>query len=225
MIKEILKTKRGKWAIVLCAIAVMGCIASLSKGTTEALPGALVLIAIAALLVLSAVKSIKNPPPAPTLKDMGINVPEDALQAFDDYGTLPDLKSTPVLLGDNEQAVYDCMATRAITKNRVVGHTRNSSGTSLRIAKGVTLRTGGGGTKSEYGDVTTRSAGRFIITNERIVFSSQQNAFTALLGEIASVEAYEDGLIIIVGKNTYVLELAMSHYPATMIEKCRNITK
>ena len=171
------------------------------------------------MLVLSVVYKIKNPPPDLTLADLGIFVPEDALQAFDMFGRLPNLKGTPVMLNPGEQAVYDCTAVRTETKNRVVGHTRNKSA-SIRIAKGVSVRTGGGD-RSVYGDVKTSSAGRFIVTTEKIVFSSPQKAFIAPLSSIASVEAYDGGMTIIVGKNTYVMEMAKSNYPAAMIEHCR----
>lgn len=214
MFKQVLKTKRGKWAVALAVIAVIGGI-----GSADALPGAVLFLIIAAVLALSAMNKIKNPPPEPTLADMGIFVSDDALQAFDMFGTLPNLKGTPVMLNPEEQAVYDCAATRTETKTRVVGHTRNKSA-SIRLAKGVSVRTGGGD-RSVYGDVKTSSAGRFVVTTEKIVFSSQQKAFTAPLASITSVDAYDGGMTIIVGKNTYVMEMAKSNYPAAMIEQCR----
>ena len=219
MMKQILKSKKGKWAVALVAVAVLGTIGSISKGSTEALAGAAILVAIAGLLVLSQIKKVKNPP---SLNDMGIYVPEAALLAFDQCGTLPDLNGTPVMLENGEQAVYDCSAIRTETKNRVVGHTKTARA-SVRLTKSVTVRAGGGD-RSIYGDVKTSSAGRLIVTTKKIVFSSQQKAFTAQLSEIDSVETYDDGMTIIAGKYTYVLEMAMPHYPAAMIEQCRKMT-
>lgn len=214
MVKQVLKTKRGKWAVALAVIAIIGGI-----GSADALPGAAVLLIVAAVLTLSAIKSIKNPPPEPTLAELGIYVPEDALSAFDESGVLPNLVGTPVLLNPGEQAVYDCSAVRTETKTRVVGHNRNKSA-SIRVAKGVSVRTGGGD-RSVYGDVKTSSSGRFVVTTEKIVFSSQQKAFSAPVADITSVEAYDGGMTIISGKNVYVMELAKSNYPAAMIEQCR----
>lgn len=61
MIQQILKTKRGKWALALVVIAILSAIIS-----AEALEGAVVLIIIAVALVAPIVKGTQSKPPAPT---------------------------------------------------------------------------------------------------------------------------------------------------------------
>jgi len=56
MVQQILKTKKGKWAIALAAVSVVGIIVLLSDGQTRSLSGAVILLAISGLLALSAIK-------------------------------------------------------------------------------------------------------------------------------------------------------------------------
>lgn len=220
MIGQILKTKRGKWALVLGAIAVLGAITSVSKGTTEALPGALILLAIAAVLLVSAVKSIKNPPPAPSLEDHGIHVTQADIDAFKAYGTLPNVNDCPVILTNGEQAVYACRAERVETKNRRIGTTGGGAGASFRVAKGITLRTGGAGSKSVYGDVEMVHAGEFVVTTDRVVFVANSRAYEEKLSSISAVSVDSGCLAIITAKNNYAMRMPFPEYPCEIIMHC-----
>ena len=134
MIQQILKTNQGKWAVALASIAVIGIVSSVSKGSTEAIPGALVLLAIVAVLVMTAIKAIQNPLPAPTLEALGIHISQEQLDAFVSYGTLPRVENTPVILANEEQAVYACRAVRVETKNRKIGTTGGAAGASISLS-------------------------------------------------------------------------------------------
>lgn len=61
MLRKIIKTKRAKWAIVLFIIADFALVGSLSSGSIDGLPVALVLILAAVLLFMSAAKLVKDP--------------------------------------------------------------------------------------------------------------------------------------------------------------------
>lgn len=63
MVQQILKTKKGKWAIALTVLSVVGTIALLSDGQTSSLSGTVILLAISGLLISSAVKDIKKTQP------------------------------------------------------------------------------------------------------------------------------------------------------------------
>ena len=220
MIQQLLKTKRGKWATVLLGIAVIGIIGSVSEGSTEALPGTLILLAIAAVLVVTAIKAIQNPPPAPTLEDMGVHVSQEALDAFRTYGTLPKVDSCPVILAEGEQAVYACHAERIETKNRRLSTTGSGSGVSFRVAKGVSLRTGGTGSKSVYGDVEMVHAGEFVVTTNRIVFVAPDRAFEVKLSSISAVAVEGGCLAIMSAKGSYAMRMPMQEYACEIIRHC-----
>lgn len=73
MLKQILKTKRGKWALALLIIAVLGAIVLLSDGQTKSLPAALILVAISVLLSVSAAKGNKKKPAEPAPRTIEAN--------------------------------------------------------------------------------------------------------------------------------------------------------
>lgn len=220
MVQQILKTKQGKWAVALVVIAVIGAISSISKGTTDALPGALVLIAIAVALVIVAVKAIQNPPLPPTLEEQGIYVSQDALDAFSTYGTLPKVENCPVILTDGEQAVYACRAERVETKNRRIGTTGGGAGMSFRVAKGVRVRTGGAGSKSVYGDVEMVHGGQFVVTTNRIVFIANSRAFEEKLSKVTAVSVDDGCLAIMTAKDNYAMRMPLPEYPCEIIMHC-----
>lgn len=220
MIQKVLETKQGKWAVALIAIAVVGAIGSISKGSTDALPGALILLAIAAVLVVSAVKAIQNPPPAPTMEEQGIHITQEAIDAFKAYGTLPQVKNCSVILTEGEQAVYACRAERVETKNRRIGTTGGGSGVSFRVAKGVRVRTGGAGSKAVYGDVEMIHGGEFVVTTDRIVFIANSRAFEEKLSNISAVSVDSGCLAIMTAKENYAMRMPLPEYPCEIILHC-----
>lgn len=220
MVGQILKTKRGKWAVALVVIAVLSLIGSMSNGSTEGLSGAAVLVVIATILTMSTIKAAKNPPPAPTLKDQGIHVTQEELDAFNACGTLPNVENGPVILEQDEQAVYACAAERVETKNRKLGTTGSGGGASIRIAKGVRVRTGSTGSKSVYGDIEMTHAGEFVVTTSRIVFVANSRAFEEKLSSISAVSVDDGCLTIMTAKTSYALRMPLAEYPCSIIKHC-----
>lgn len=220
MIQQILKTKQGKWAAALVIISAIAVAASISKGSTEALPGALIFLGIATVLVMNAIKTIKNPPPDPTLEDQGIHISQEDIEAFKTYRKLPRLTNSPVILADGEQAVYACRAERIETKNRKIGTTGGGSGSSIRVAKGVRLRTGGTGSKSIYGDVEMVHSGEFVVTTDRIVFVANSRAYEEKLSAVSAVSVDSGCLTIMAGNNSYTMRMPCPEYPCEIIKHC-----
>jgi hypothetical protein len=220
MIGQILKTKCGKWALMLGIISVLSAIGSVNSGSTKALPGVLIMLAVAAVLVASAVKSIKNPPPAPTLEELGIHVTKEAIEAFKSYGTLPRVENSPVILNAGEQAVYACRADRIETKNHRIGTTGGGAGVSVKVAKGIRFRTGGTGSKSVYGDVEMIHSGEFVVTTHRIVFVANSRAFEEQISAISAVSVDEGCLAIMATGTSYALRMPMPEYPCDIIKHC-----
>lgn len=220
MVQQILKTKGGKWALALVIVAALAVIGSLSEGSTEAIPGALILILIAAGIVISAVKKIQNPPAAPSLSIQGVHVSQEAIDAFNTYGTIPNVDNTPIILADGEQAVHACRAERIETKNRRLGTTGGGAGASIRIAKGVSVRTGGTGSQSIYGDVEMVHAGEFVATTRRIVFVANSRAFEESLSDISAISVDGGSLVVMTRKDSYTLRMPMAEYACEIIKRC-----
>lgn len=120
-------------------------------------------------------------------------------------GVLPVLPGVPVVLGEGEVAHFFGPARRYITKTKAVGRTGSGGGVSVRVAKGVSLRTGGGASQTVYNDVTDSFVGQVILTNRRIVFLSKQNGFDCKLDAISAITPEGDRLMIQAGAKTYRL--------------------
>ena len=127
-------------------------------------------------------------------------------------GVLPALVSVPVVLGEDEVAHFFAPARRYITKKKAVGRTSSGGGISVRVAKGVSVRSGGGASQTVYDDVTDAFAGRVILTNRRIVFLAEQNGFECKLSALSAIMPEGDGLMIQAGAKNYRLAVAQQGY-------------
>lgn len=109
-------------------------------------------------------------------KCKGVYLTQDQIKRLEEKIELPIL-DTPVFLNYGEVAVYHSQATRQETKNRVIGRMGSYGGGTIRIAKGLSIHTGGSSSRPIYGDVSMQYPGEFIITNERVIFLSSQKGF------------------------------------------------
>ena len=137
-------------------------------------------------------------------KNKGVFLSEEQIQRLEQKIELP-VVNTPVFLHNNEVAVYYSQATRQETKNRVVGRTSNYGGGSVRIAKGLSVHTGGGTSRPIYGDVSTQYPGELVITNERVIFICNQKAFEIAHNNITAATIYQDGFSFQSKSTSYVL--------------------
>lgn len=78
---------------------------------------------------------------------------------------------------EDEVIVYATPAFTFNDKEKVVGYTGRTAGVSVRVAKGVSVRTGGSGGRAIRQNVRETSNGDLIITNKRIVFSGIDDNF------------------------------------------------
>ena len=127
-------------------------------------------------------------------------------------GGLPVLSSVPVILEEGEQAHFFAPARRYITKKKAVGRTGSGGGISVRVAKGVSVRSGGGASQTVYDDVTDAFDGLAVLTNRRIVFLAKQNGFDCKLSTISAILPEGDGLMIQAGAKNYRLTVAQQGY-------------
>lgn len=125
----------------------------------------------------------------------GIYLSIEQIQRLENRIELPNV-DTPVFLSDDEVAVYYCAATRQNVKNRVVGRSGGYVGGSIRIAKGVSIHTGGSMGNPVYGEVVTHYEGEMVLTNKRLVFLSSQKGFEVPYKSITTAEFHADSIVI-----------------------------
>lgn len=116
------------------------------------------------------------------------------------------LSNPSIMLKKDEIAFFEQSATLLITQNKAVGSTGRSSGVSVRVAKGVYLRSGGSGSQKIYRDVTTRFTGLLSITNQRISFMQAQKAFEIPLEKLTNISANHNILLLQQSNKSYKLE-------------------
>ena len=115
-------------------------------------------------------------------------------------GKVPDLHlsvSVPFKLQKNEKwilAVNDVAYAEMRTKREVVGR---SAGASVRVMKGVSVRTGASrGTPVETDVLTPRGSGTFALSTKHVYFHCERS-FRIPLGKIVSVQGSPRGLEIV----------------------------
>ena len=159
-------------------------------------------IAIGVFGVLSLSGAMRKAEQARRIK--GVYLTREQIEKLEQKVELP-IVDTPVFLNHGEVAVYHSQATRQETKNRVIGKTGNYGGGTIRIAKGLSIHTGGSSSKSIYGNVSMQYPGEFIITNERIIFFSNQKGFELKHQNITAATAYKDGFAFQSKNTSYIL--------------------
>lgn len=124
-------------------------------------------------------------------------------------GELPVVTDVPVVLAEGEVARYYAPAVRFVTKTKAVGRTGGHGGVSVRVAKGVSVRSGRGASQTVYDDVTDRFEGRVVLTDQRIVFLAVQGGFDCKLDKVSAIIPEGDRIMVQAGSNAY--RLAVEH--------------
>ena len=121
--------------------------------------------------------------------------------------TLP-IVSSPisVVLKSGETCHYQCSATVLILKNQVIGRTGGYRGASIRVAKGLTLHTGGSSGHSVRGDIPYYYPGIFTITNERFIMTGEKG-FDKPISKLTAITPREelDGVVLQFGSTSYIV--------------------
>lgn len=118
--------------------------------------------------------------------------------------SLPIETAPNIILSDGEICHYCGPAAHIKLKNVVVGYSGGSRGTSVRIAKGATVRLGSSKASPVRGDVQDRSDGILSITNKRVIFSGVKVSFDKKISSLSAVTPSQDGI---------VLQFGSTHYP------------
>lgn len=123
-------------------------------------------------------------------------------------GKLPTITGTPILLQSGEIAHYYAPATRIITSNKAVGRTGGGAGVRVRVAKGISVGTGGGASQTIYGQVTEKYHGTIILTNKRIIFIHNQKGFECKLPALTAITTADGCIVVQTGTKTYQFSVA-----------------
>lgn len=88
----------------------------------------------------------------------------------------------------DEVLIYAAPAYTFKDKEQVVGYTGKSAGASVRIAKGLTVRTGGSAGRPIRSDVRKFNVGDLLITNKRVLFVGKDDSFEFVAEKISTVK-------------------------------------
>lgn len=110
---------------------------------------------------------------------------------------LPQINSVGLLLKKNEHPILE-LENITLQEPRAVRVSRGGyGGTSIRIAKGITLHTGGTRGRSEsHDEIRNIDNGKLLITNKRIMFLGSNRTTNIDINKIVSIEDYLDGIKI-----------------------------
>lgn len=108
-------------------------------------------------------------------------------------GIIPTMRTDRIMLTQGEVCHF---SERAIlmtekTQKRYVG---NSSGFSFRVCKGVTYRTGQRRGRPIEETYTEKNKGLLYVTNKRIIFVSDKNAFDKKLKSLTAITPYSNAV-------------------------------
>lgn len=117
-------------------------------------------------------------------------------------GIIPTMRTDRIMLASGETCHFSerAILTTEKTKKRYVGR---SNGFSFRVCKGVTYRTGQNrGTPIEE-SYTEKNKGLLYITNKRIIFVSDKNAFEKKLKSLTAITPYSNAIQFQFSSKTY----------------------
>ena len=98
----------------------------------------------------------------------------------------------------NELIVFACPANVFKDKEQVVGYQSKSTGASVRVAKGLYMRSGGSTSSAIRAEVRKYYDGDLIITNKRVVFIGKDESFECPVEKITATK--------LLSRNSFVLQ-------------------
>lgn len=108
-----------------------------------------------------------------------------------------------LLLKEGEVVFYAAPASTFKDKNQVVGYNGSSSGISVRVAKGVSVRTGSHSGTPIRQDVRKFHDGDLVITNKRVVFTGKDDSFDYAIHKISAIRPIDHSSFTIQAGNSF----------------------
>jgi len=111
-----------------------------------------------------------------------------------------------VVLRPGERCCYQADASVLVVKNQVVGRAGGGGGVSVRVAKGVSVRSSSGSSRTVREDVAYTYPGIFSMTDQRFVMTGEK-AFEYPLDKLTSLTPYNgyDGINLQFGQKSYTI--------------------
>ena len=105
--------------------------------------------------------------------------------------------SSPAILKKNEEA-YLSLPNITLSEPRAVRVSKSAgTGASFRVAKGMTVHSGGGQSRSvSHDEIMAIDKGTFVITNKRIIFVGSKKSVNIDLKKILAINIFKDGISI-----------------------------
>ncbi|WP_313583976.1 hypothetical protein [Lacrimispora sp.] len=139
-------------------------------------------------MIMGKNKSIRQ-----TIREKKAN--EAAIQSLR-AGNIPRLDTSSLILKEGEFSSFECDTYTSTVKNKLVGSTGSGGGVSVKVVKGLYLRSGTFGSRRIYKDVVEKYHGKFIVTNKRLVFLNSDKGFEIPYPKLTSVYSSGDTLNI-----------------------------
>ena len=127
-----------------------------------------------------------------------------------------------MILKPGEICHYQSDAYVLVIKNEVVEHTAGHRGISVRVAKGVTLHSGGSRGHSIRRDVSYTYPGVFTMTNKRFVMTGEK-AFEYSLDKLTYFNDYDGGkgLVMQFGRSSFTVLMNEPYWVPKIIDLLR----
>ena len=109
----------------------------------------------------------------------------------------PIVKYTGFYPKAGEIVLYVVPAATFKDKEQLVGYTGKSAGASVRVAKGLTMRTGSYGSQPIRDTMRKHNFGDLIITNKRIVFIGKDDNFEFAINKVSAVKKLSNETFLI----------------------------
>lgn len=113
---------------------------------------------------------------------------------------MPIVHYNNIVLYPGEKLIFAVPAQTFIQKEQVVGYTGGSSGASIRVAKGLTVRKGSSRGIPIRQNVTKFNEGDYIVTTSRLIFLSQNECFEFNIEKVSACKIIaQDSFMIVQG--------------------------
>lgn len=132
---------------------------------------------------------------------------------------LSEIPAQGVLLAKNEKCYWQCPANYTELKTITTGYRHQSSGVSVRVAKGVRLHSSGGTSTAIKKNVMRRYPGRFTVTDRRLIFESSKGGFDKPFEKITSISPHTNGIVLQSGGKQFSVGVGDPQVVYTIIQK------
>ena len=112
-------------------------------------------------------------------------------------GDLPNIRYDNIFLQKDEKLIYAVPAETFVEKEQITGYTGGNAGVSIRVAKGVSVRTGSSRGRAVRQNVIKFNDGDYVVTNRRAVFVSRNDGFEYNLKKISVAKKIASDAFII----------------------------